>query len=165
MKGQTRLPCLIPAFALACVTLWPASAAWAQAAHEHAHATASAAVTQAQLDDGRKWPTDASLRSGMAEIRKAFDADHPAIHAGKETDAQYDALATRVTAAVDGIVANCRLPPAADANLHYLIADLLQGASLMRTQDPARSRHDGAALVHGALLAYGKFFDDPGWTP
>lgn len=53
---------------------------------------------------------------------------------------------------------------AADANLHYVIADLLQGVSLMRGTDPARSRHDGAALVHGALLAYGKYFDDPGWA-
>jgi hypothetical protein len=34
----------------------------------------------------------------------------------------------------------------------------------MRGQDPARTRHDGAALVHGALIAYGKYFDDPGWT-
>jgi hypothetical protein len=33
----------------------------------------------------------------------------------------------------------------------------------MRGQDPQRSRHDGAALVHGALRAYGQFFDDPGW--
>jgi hypothetical protein len=165
MNASNRAVYTVAAVVMACTILWPASAARAQAAHEHAHAASGAAVTQVQLDDGRKWPTDASLRAGMAEIRKAFDADHPAIHAGKETDKQYDALAARVTTAVDGIVANCRLPPAADANLHYLIADLMQGASLMRGQDPARSRHDGAALVHGALLAYGKYFDDPGWTP
>jgi hypothetical protein len=65
---------------------------------------------------------------------------------------------------VNSVVANCRLPPQADANLHYLIADLSQGVSLMRGQDPARSRHDGAALVHGALLAYGQYFDDPQWS-
>jgi hypothetical protein len=165
MNGSIRILPTIAAMALACAALWPASAARSQAAHEHAHGGQGAAVAQVQLDDGRKWPTDPSLRSGMAEIRAAFDADHPAIHAGKETDAQYDALAARVTAAVDSIVANCQLPPAADANLHYLVADLLQGASLMRGQDPARSRHDGAALVHGALLAYGKYFDDPSWKP
>jgi hypothetical protein len=45
-----------------------------------------------------------------------------------------------------------------------VIADLSQGALLMRGQDPARSRHDGAALVHGALIAYGKYFDDPDWV-
>jgi hypothetical protein len=32
-----------------------------------------------------------------------------------------------------------------------------------------RFRHEhqpaGAALVHGALIAYGKYFDEPGWQP
>jgi len=60
------------------------------------------------------------------------------------------------------MVKNCHLPTAADENLHFIIADLLQGVSLMRGTDPERSRHDGAALVHGALNAYGKSFRDPG---
>jgi hypothetical protein len=133
--------------------------------HGHDHATATAAIVNLKLDGGEKWPTDASLRKGMAEIHAAFEADHPAIHAGKESDAQYEALAGRIEAQVNAIVANCKLPPAADANLHYVIADLLQGVGLMRGQDPQRSRHDGAALVHGALRAYGQYFDDPHWKP
>jgi hypothetical protein len=141
-----------------------AGSALAQQEHQHQHGQATAAVGQLQLDAGRKWPTDASLRTGMAGIRAAFDADHPAIHAGKESDAQYEALAARIESQVNDIVKNCKLPAAADANLHYVIADLLQGVSLMRGQDPARTRHDGAALVHGALIAYGKYFDDPDWT-
>jgi len=135
----------------------------AQTQHEHMHQSSGAAITQLQLDQGKKWPTDPSLRSGLAAIQAAFDADHPAIHAGQETDAQYAALAGKIEAQVQGIVANCKLPPAADANLHFVIADLLQGVSLMRGEDPKRSRHDGAALVHGALRAYPKYFDDPGW--
>lgn len=139
----------------------------AQHEHEHgdAHDTGTAAIVNLKLDGGEKWPTDATLRKGMAEIHAAFEADHPAIHARKETDAQYEALAGRIESQVNAIVANCKLPPAADANLHYVIADLLQGVSLMRGQDPQRSRHDGAALVHGALRAYGQFFDDPHWKP
>jgi len=35
----------------------------------------------------------------------------------------------------------------------------------MRGADPQRSRHDGAARVHGALRAYPQFFDDPDWKP
>jgi hypothetical protein len=135
----------------------------AQSEHEHMHQSSAAAIAQLQLDQGKKWKTDPSLRSGMAAIQAAFDADHPAIHAGQETDAQYAALAGKIEAQVQGIVANCKLPPAADANLHFVIADLLQGVSLMRGEDPERSRHDGAALVHGALRAYPKYFDDPGW--
>ncbi len=135
------------------------------AQQEHQHQHPGAAVANLELDAGHKWATDASLRSGMAQIRSAFDADHPAIHAGKETDAQYDALAARIESQVNDIVKNCKLPAAADANLHYVIADLLQGVSLMRGTDPAHTRHDGAALVHGALIAYGKYFDDPAWQP
>jgi hypothetical protein len=139
----------------------------AQHEHEHGpdHDTATAAIVNLKLDGGEKWPTDAPLRKGMAEILAAFEADHPAIHAGKEADAQYDALAGRIEAQVNTIVANCKLPPAADANLHFVIADLLQGAGLMRGADPQRTRHDGAALVHGALRAYGQYFDDPHWNP
>jgi hypothetical protein len=133
-----------------------------RAQHDHAHQQGSAAaVEQLQLDGERKWPTDTALRAGMATIHAAFEADHPAIHAGQQTDAQYEALAGHIETQVNSIVANCRLPPAADANLHFVIADLLQGVSLMRGQDAQRTRHDGAALVHGALTAYGRYFDDP----
>ena len=159
MNLSRILVCCVAALAATLVAV-PASA---QAEHEHMHHSSSAAVAQLQLDDGKRWPTDPSLRSGMAAIQAAFDADHPAIHAGKQTDAQYATLAGRIEAQVQVIVANCKLPPAADANLHYLIADLLQGVSLMRGEDPRRTRHDGAALVHGALLAYPEYFDDPDW--
>ncbi|HEX7374009.1 MAG TPA: hypothetical protein VF277_03490 [Steroidobacteraceae bacterium] len=135
-----------------------------QGADMHMHHGAGAAVGQMTLDQGKKWATDEPLRAGMAAIRKAFDTDHPAIHAGTQTDAQYDALAARIEGEVGTIVKNCHLPPAADANLHYAIADLLQGASLMRGKEQGRTRHDGAALVHGALDAYAKYFDDPAAT-
>jgi hypothetical protein len=118
-----------------------------------------------ELNDGKRWPTDASLRAGMAAIRATFDADHGRIHAGQQTDQQYGALAARIETQVQAIVARCKLPPDADAQLHYVIADLLQGVGMMRGQDAAHTRHDGAARVHGALLAYGRYFDDPTWQP
>jgi hypothetical protein len=156
---------LLSALAIGVLALGAAGAARAQHEHGHEHDSSAAAVTQLQLDGGKRWPTDASLRQGMADIHAAFETDHPAIHAGKQTDAQYDALAGRIEAQVNSIVANCKLPPAADANLHFVVTDLLQGIGLMRGQDPARTRHDGAALVHGALRAYGQYFDDPDWKP
>jgi hypothetical protein len=86
-------------------------------------------------------------------------------HEHQQTDAQYATLATRIDQQVKSIVANCRLPADADANMHLIVADLLQGVALMRGEDAMRSRHDGAALVHGALNAYGQYFDDPAWKP
>jgi len=158
-------PILIAAlFAVVALSLASVDARAQHDEHSHAQDPSKAAIVNLQLDGSEKWPTDASLRKGMAGIHAAFEADHPAIHAGEETDAQYEALAGRIEAHVNLIVANCKLPPAADANLHYVIADLLQGVSLMRGQDAHRARHDGAALVHGALVAYGKYFDDPALT-
>ena len=151
----------------ACIALVLAAAfpinANAQEIHAHTHSTAG--VAKLQLNAGNHWTPDVSLRSGMAAIREAFEADHPAIHAGKETDAQYDALAARVEKEVQSIIANCKLPADADANLHYIVADLMQGVALMRSGDTAESRHEGASLVHGALHAYPRYFDDPTWTP
>jgi hypothetical protein len=59
----------------------------AQQHHEHHHGSGAPSVANLELDAGRKWVTDASLRAGMADILAAFDADHPAIHAGQQTDA------------------------------------------------------------------------------
>jgi hypothetical protein len=150
------------AFVAALAALGTTATALAQ---QHEHEASAAAVASLKLDGDRKWPTDASLRQGMAAIHAAFETDHPAIHAGSETNEQYAALAATIEAQVNTIVANCKLPPEADANLHFVIADLLQGVTLMRGEDPARSRHDGAARVHGALRAYPTFFDDPDWKP
>jgi hypothetical protein len=165
MITRRALRIVLPGLAATVLTIGAPTTVRAQQHHEHGHEydTATSAVAQLQLDGDRKWSTDASLRTGMASIHAAFEADHPAIHAGKESDAQYEALATRIESQVNSIVANCKLPPAADANLHYVIADLLRGVSLMRGQDPQRTRHDGAALVHGALKAYPRYFDDPDW--
>jgi hypothetical protein len=147
--------------ALVLVAVFPSSG---NAQENHAHAHSTAGVAQLQLNAGNKWTTDAPLRSGMAAVRNAFEADHPAIHAGKQTDAQYEALAAQVEKEVQSIIANCKLPADADANLHYIVADLMQGVGLMRDGQTARSRHEGASLVHGALTAYPRFFDDPTWT-
>ena len=132
------------------------------AVHDAAHDTAGgAAIDQLALDAGHKWATDPPLRAGMAAIHGAFDAEHAAIDAGTLGDAQYEALAGRIDGEVQDIIRNCKLPPAADANLHYIIADLSRGAQEMRGGDPARTRREGAVRVHRALDAYGRFFDDP----
>ncbi len=128
---------------------------------EHDHQ--AGAIAALELDEGRKWPTDESLRTGMASIREAFEAHHPRIHAGTESDEQYAVLAQETEDEVNFIIQNCKLPPAADANLHLVIADLLTGIRVMRGEFAGRSRHDGAVLLHGALDAYGSYFDDPAW--
>ncbi len=153
---------------LAMLVIASAVATAAPTEHEHSahgHSGAQTAlVSQMELNEGARWQTDAALRAGMLEVRTLFDAHHSRIHAGTQSEAQYDELASALEKAVNRIVEQCQLPAAADAQLHYVVGDLLRGVALMRGSDPAHSRHDGAALVHGALNAYGKFFDDPSWT-
>ncbi|MCC6219603.1 MAG: hypothetical protein IT505_08890 [Aquabacterium sp.] len=130
----------------------------ARNAHDHGHGASTAAL---QLNAGQKWATDAPLRAGVGEISRAMAASLPAIHANKMSAKAYSRLAKQVQGAVAQIVAQCKLPPAADAQLHIVIADLLVGADQMAGKVKEASRVDGAVKVIGALNAYGQHFDDP----
>ncbi len=117
------------------------------------------------LDDGRKWPTDPPLRDAMTVIRKDIDASLHDIHRNRLSNARYAALAATVEARVADIVANCKLAPEADAQLHLVIADMLEGAAGMAGKRKDVRRSQGAAKVVSALQNYGNFFDHPGWQP
>ena len=83
-------------------------------------------------------------------------------HAGTYSATQYAALAAGIEKQIGQIVANCRLPPAADAQLHLVIADLAAGAAAMKGADKPMS---GAVKIFRALGAYPKFFAHEGWKP
>ena len=123
----------------------------------HADTGAVAALT---LNDGRKWPSDAALREGMTEIRATLRASLGQIHGGIFSAAEYAALADRVESQVDDVVRNCRLPPEADAQLHLVIADILDGAEMMRE---GNGHVEGAIKLMRTLHTYGNHFDHPGW--
>lgn len=78
---------------------------------------------------------------------------------------QYAALAQTVEDAVGRILAQCKLPPAADEQLHLIVARLLAGAARMAAKDPSASARQGASEVIEALNDYGRYFDDPGYKP
>ena len=141
------------AVALSLAALHPA----ALAQHQH-----EAGAHTLQLDNGKKWTTDAPLRKGMAAIRNAVAADHGAIHADKETAAQYKALAGKIDGQIAYVVKNCKLSPEADAQLHVVLADIIAGSDLMKAGDQAK-RREGAVKVVDALAAYPHYFDHPGW--
>lgn len=130
--------------------------------HDHGHGGAKAKLT---LDHGKKWATDAPLRQGMTQIRDQVNAAVPAIHSGKMSNAQYDALAKKVNDEVAGIVAACKLPAEADAQLHIVIADLMEGAETMAGKEKKAKRMDGAVKIIATLDRYAAHFDHPGWKP
>jgi hypothetical protein len=129
-------------------------------AHEHGHGAGAAKL---ELDQGKKWQTDAPLRKGMEGIRSALASDLEAIHANKATAKQYKALAKRIEGEVAGIVQNCKLEPEADAQLHLVIAELIEGAEAMEGKRKGAARRAGAERVAKALNAYGEHFEHAGW--
>jgi len=158
---MTRIISSLSILALALALAQPA----ARAAEPHGHAPGAAAASGLQLDNGRKWATDAPLRRGMSEIRKAVGGASPAVHAGKANPATYAALGKRVEAQVGRIVAECKLEPKADAMLHLVIADLVAGADAMKAAGSGAEGRAGLLKVADALDAYGKHFDDKGFKP
>ena len=131
-------------------------------AHSHEHGAAPAKL---ELNNGKKWATDEPLRQGMQNIRKLMDASLHDIHEGKLSAAKYGELAKKVNAEVGGIVANCKLEPKADAQLHLVIADIGEGVEAMEGKAKKVKRQAGAVKVMGALEKYGAHFEHSGWKP
>ena len=134
----------------------------AYAANDHHHGHDAEVPQQLQLNAGKKWATDASLRQAMSEINQAMAKALPLIHKQQFSDMQYQALADTVNRQVAYAIENCKLDTKADAMLHLIIADLQGGADVMSGKAGAE-RHDGAVQVLRALKAYGQYFQHPGW--
>lgn len=163
MFVSNRLSRLLGAAALTLtVASLPATAAEHRHDHGHSHGAAPAKL---ELNNGKKWETDAPLRKGMENIRAAMDGALHEIHENKLSAAKYGALAKKVNGEVNGIVANCKLEPKADAQLHLVIADVLEGVEAMEGKAKKVKREAGAVKVLGALEKYASHFDHPGWQP
>jgi len=164
--NATRLHLLasvVSVMAACAVTSAPALAATppAEPAHEHG----AAATSQLSLNQGRKWATDESLRSGMGRIRGLVDAQLPKAHQGQLTPAQYKELAAQVESEIGGMVANCKLEPKADAMLHVVIGEIVAGTDAMAAKSAKAKPQQGLVQVATAVNHYGRYFDDPGFRP
>jgi hypothetical protein len=136
----------------------PVLAANDHAAHAHGAATL-------QLNEGKKWETDAPLRQSMGNIRQAMAAALHEIHEDRLPAKKYGALANKVKHEVSQIVAQCKLAPAADAQLHLIVAELLEGADQMAGKVKGVKRQSGAIRIIGALDNYATYFEDAGFKP
>ena len=159
MSSKPRLNALAAALASAAMLALPV----AGVADVHKHGGASE-VHKLSLDQGKKWATDEPLRKNMGDIRAALAAKEAGIHKGALTSDEYKAIGTLVEARVATIVAECKLEPAADANLHLIVADLLAGADAMQGKSKTTPAA-GAGQTVRAVNQYGRFFTHPGWKP
>lgn len=131
---------------------------WAQ---DHSHAEhGQDNQLELELDQGEKWATDGPLRQGMEGIRTDLNEQLDAIHNRELTGPEYAALADSVDAQVQYMFDNCELPPAADAQLHVLLARIMQASEQMRHEGQPR---EGAIKLVGALEAYADHFEHGSW--
>lgn len=132
-----------------------------QAAETHGHGhEPPVALT---LDHGQRWTTDGPLRQAMGNLRQAVAQALPQAHAGSMTEAAYDALGRQAGRELTYIVENCKLEPKADAALHVILADVLEGADIAGGQGAGQPSAAGVVRLAEALNRYGAYFDHPGW--
>jgi hypothetical protein len=112
------------------------------------------------LNKGQKWETDEPLRKGMSEMRNQIADALGRIHAKQFKSTDYVALADGLQTQVDYVTANCKLPGDADAQLHVVLTQILEGIDALRT---ASHGQQGAKRVAEALKAYGRHFNHPYW--
>ena len=145
------------AFAMALMLGLPAQAQ--TAAHDHG----AGAPHELSLNQGQKWGTDAPLRKGMENLRGLVAPQLEAAHAGQLKADQYRQLAGKVEHEVAFIVKNCKLAPAADDQLHLVIADIGAGVDAMNGKTAGASPTDGLLKVTQALNQYQTYFNHPGF--
>lgn len=136
-----------------------AAPAWS--AEDHSH-SGHAGLSELTLNHGAKWQTDAPLRQGMESILHDFAKALPQIHDGKMSEHGYAELAEKVHHQLEYMFANCKLPAEADAQLHIVLAQVMDGTETMKA---GPERMSGAVRIVQALDAYGRHFDHSGWTP
>lgn len=130
--------------------------------HNHAHAHHPKESPQLTLNNGNKWEADDNLRQAMSHIRDALSVELHAIHSGKATTAQYQALARKTNDQITFMVKNCKLDQKTDEMLHLVLADIIAGADAMAGKDIGEARK-GAEKIAGALNSYGTYFNHPDW--
>jgi len=130
--------------------------AQAATAHDHSHSTPVAA----EATPGERRATDAALREGMTRIHEAVQRSMPSAPGQPVSDESAAALQRDIEAATSYLIANCKLPEAADNALHGLLIDLLKGAEAL---SDAGQREQGLQHIFDALERYPQLFAEPVW--
>ena len=142
-------------YSIALILLSTALASMALPVHAQDHEHHQAAALQDSTPTVR-YATDAPLRENMAGIQQAVVALEHGAH-GHLDAAQVTELADKVGGHVREIVAECKLPPDADAALHRIIVPLVQEAGKLKAQPQDLSP---VAAMRDALELYDAQFVD-----
>lgn len=159
MKKLTSILCLAALFFLtvSCSHHSHKSNEHHESHHHHAEA-------KLELNDGKKWETDESLRKGMTEIKKIAAANLSKVNKDSMDAKRFTDIATKVDSQIQFLIKNCKLPEDADAQLHVLVAKMVGAAHKMKDSSELSDRKVGFFEVVEAVNTYGDYFDHPNWT-
>lgn len=127
------------------------------AEHHHHHEQNN---SQLVLNQGEKWVIDDSLHIGMSNIKQEVIENLDEIHHERFTKQQYADLVVILDKHLTFLFENCKLPPLADAQLHLLLANVMQGVDKMKNSE---NKKQGAILIIQSLKTYPVYFNDPNW--
>lgn len=129
------------------------------AAHSHGHEVHGTM----ELNQGQKWETDAALRQGMGALHQIVSTGLDGAHANSLKADDYKKMSGDIMTQFTYIVENCDLEPEADAQLHILLGNIVQGVETIEGKVSGEQPEDGLIKMAQALNSYGSHFDHPNW--
>ena len=131
-----------------------------EAVHDHGNAS----VSSMELNQGQKWETDAPLRQGMSAMHGIVTTALADAHANKLTPEGYQGVSKNIMTQFTYVVENCKLEPAADAQLHVLLGNIAQGVGVLEGKVPGEKPDEGLVKIAKTLNNYGTHFNHTGWA-
>lgn len=128
-------------------------------AAENSHHSHGGSSNASEVKPDKKFIADEALKERMNSILSAMQKLNKT---GSASEKKKKVVTTggRVESVVQDIFKNCKLVPDADAAIHPILAEILEGAHLLKKG----IEKDGHERIHKALLKYGDNFEHSGWN-
>lgn len=110
-------------------------------------------------------PTDEALRKAMSTLRDTVDARLQADKGQAMVEDDYAELAPEIERQLALIVAGRDFHSRAGRHLQWVLGDIADGVTLMRSAPRAPGKRMGLLRVVETLNFYGREYDHPGWEP
>lgn len=124
--------------------------------NHHSHGDSS---TLTEVKPSKKFIADEALRGRMSSILSEMQKLSKTGSVAKKRK-QVITTGGRVESVVQDIFKSCKLAPDADAAIHPILAEILEGAYMLKKGD----EKNGHEKIHKALLKYGDNFEHSGWN-